>query len=198
MNKLWKYLQSRITNMERRKPDLPFLHETIDFDIFPIEKFEAWKDGPTHTLMQQRLRQAYFNHNTSGNDDAAFEFFTTPASNGFALFQRKNYRLKLWDYRFLQHDIAVRLKDKGYILKLSDVRSQAKGNGIERIYRYYLKPSAKLRQGPKAVQLYGNVSLEVILRDDAPYMFKCLANSYKDQHFIPPHPFGELVSLVVA
>ena len=199
MNKLWKLLQSRIRRAENKDSSkIPFLHEAIDLDAFPIQSYEEWKGNANHTLIQQRLRQAFFNYQVSErSEDKAFEFFTSSSSNGFAIFQQESYTLTVWDYRFLQLDIASKLRELGYVLKLSDVRSKSKLNGVEQIFRYYLKPSVKLKEGKRAVQLFGNVSLEVILRDDKPYMFKCLANSYNDQHFHPARPFDELVNLLV-
>ena len=100
-------------------------------------------------------------------------------------------------YRFFQHHISEILKEHKYILNLADVRSRLKGTGIEKVFKYYLKPGAKLRQGPKAQQLYGNVSIEFILRDEKQYMLRCMANYYQDQNFHPPLPFNELIQLIV-
>lgn len=199
MNKLWKFLQERINKAEKAKKEIPFLHEAINFKEYPHSGFLEWKNDRHHQLMKQRLQQAYFNYATGGDAmDAAFEFLHSPISNGFVLFHRQTYRLDTWDYRFFQHDISLKLKELNYIINLADVKSGAKANGVETIYRYYLKPSSRLRQAPKAQQLYGNISIEVILRDDVPYMVRCIANSYQDQNFHPPKPFGELISLIVS
>ena len=198
MKKLWKILQSRISKVENSKSEIPFIHESIDFDSFPKEEFQGWINGSHHSLIKQRLRQAYFNHSTGGHTlDSAFEIFDTPMSKGFAQFHKPTYTLSIQDYRFWQHNISEILREEKYILNLADVRSHQKANWIELIYRYYLKPSAKLRQAPKAEQLYGNISIELILRDDKPYMFRLLANSYSDQNFHKPIEFYELINKIV-
>jgi len=198
MSKLWNFLKTRIAKAERHTTAVPFIHEAIDFDSFPLSEYLEWKDEATHSLMKQRLRQAFFNFRSSDDPmDNAFEFYDSPMSKGFILFHRPTYKLSTWDYRFMQHNIAELLKEKNYILNLADVRSRSKGNGIEKIFKYYLKPSARLRKAPKAQQIYGNISIEVILRDENPYMFRCLANSYSDQNFHPPEPFSELMEKIV-
>lgn len=198
MSKLWNFIKSRIKNTERQASLVPFIHETIDFDSFPVSDYLEWKGESTHALMKQRLRQAFFNYRSSDDPmDDAFEFYNSPMSKGFILFHRPTYKLNTWDYRFMQHHISDLLKEEKYVLNLADVRSRSKGNGVEKIFKYYLKPSVRLRQAPKAQQIYGNVSIEVILRDDFPYMFRFLANSYSDQNFFPPQPFSELIEKIV-
>ena len=198
MRNLWNFLKSRISTAERRPSDQPFLHEAIDFTQFPNLDFLEWKGGSNHALMKQRLRQAYFNFSVDGKSlDQAFEFYDTPMSSGFIIFHRPGFTLTAQDYRFFQHSISELLKEERYILNLADVRSQVKGNNIEKIFKYYLKPSARLRQAPKAQQLFGNISIEFILRDENPYMLRCMAHSYNDQNFLPPIPFNEFVDKIV-
>ena len=50
---------------------------------------------------------------------------------------------------------------------------------------------------PQAEQLFGNVSIEFIMRDNHPYMLRLIANSYQDQNFAPPKSFGELIQLII-
>lgn len=198
MDKLWSYLKAKFQLAEKSPTGLPFVHEVVDFENFPHNEYLEWKNGRTHQLMKQRLQQAFFNYTTSGGPmDAAFEFYHTPMSKGFVLFQRKNYRLNQWDYKFFQYYISNLLKENNYILNLADHRSHSKGSWIEKITRFYHKPAAKMRRAPLAAQLFGNVSIEFIMRDDHPYMLRLIANSYQDQNFAPPQPFSELIKLII-
>ncbi len=198
MDKIWKYLKTKFQTAERSSAGIPFVHELVDFDHFPTSDYLEWKNGSNHQLMKQRLQQAYFNFTTTGEPmDAAFEFYQTPMSEGFIIFQRKNYRLHQWDYKFFQFYISDILKENNYILNLADERSHAKAKWIEKITRYYHKPSSRLRTAPQAEQLFGNVSIEFIMRDDHPYMLRLIANSYQDQNFAPPQPFSDLIQLII-
>ncbi len=194
---IWSYIQQLFRNQERVKAEPPFLHENINLDSFPYSDYHIWLKGNIHQLLKSRLQQAYFSFITSGDPlDAAFEFYDTPQSNGFAIFQRKNYTLSDWDFRFFQHYIADVLQKENYVINLTDVRSQSKSSWIEKVFRYYLKPSYRLRSLTPSEQLYGNISIEYIKRNDHPYMFRLLANVYQDQNFGEVQSFGDLMKKI--
>ena len=194
---MWSYIQQLFRNQEKVKAELPFLHESIDLDSFPHSDYNDWLKGNIHELLKKRLQQAYFSFISGGVPlDAAFEFYDTPQSNGFVIFQQQNDSLSDWDFRFFQHYIADVLQEENYIINLADVRSQKKSSWIEKVFKYYLKPSARMRSQMPSEQLYGNVSIEYIKRDEHPYMFRLLANVYQDQNFGEVHPFGDLIKKI--
>ncbi|HMQ05690.1 MAG TPA: hypothetical protein PKC30_00245 [Saprospiraceae bacterium] len=199
MDKWWRNIKRLISREENKSADQPFIHEMIDLEDFEINEYLEWTGGDHLPLLKKRLQQAYFNYITGGDvTDHSFAFFDTPQSKGFAIFPHYESSWKDSDYRFFKHYISSRLSNENYIINLADVRSRQKSVWIESIFRYYMKPSPKMRAQSPVNQLYGNVNMEYIKRDDQPYMFRLLANAYQDNHFKPVKPFGELMKLITS
>ena len=201
MGKLWNLLRGRVKAAEKQRATVPFLHESVDLKQYPVADFLSWHSGPVHTEMIQLLKEGYRDFLIrSTNDQTPADFLQSPSSNGWVL-QCQQLSYTAQDYKHLMYLIQERLKGKRYIMNVADVRSRQKANWIEQVYRHYLKPSARLQMsdnaaGQKAKQLYGNITIELIARDDKPYVLKLLAHNYADQHYAEADHFSELMELI--
>ena len=198
MNKLKDYLQSIFGKSERNKPKVPFLHETfVPQEIIDFEEYNRWKNSFRANLLRKRLANAYFDFEKRNESvDLSFEFWKKPSSKGFTIFSRDDLVIEKSEFLFFQFDLFQRFYHENYRLNLADIQSQQKAEWIESVRRIYLKPSMFLRSGTKAHQLYGNLHLEYIERNDRPFMFRLLANSYRDQNFYQEKDFKELMTLI--
>lgn len=201
MGKLWDFLRGRVRHAENQRSALPFLHETVDLKAYPAADFLQWHNGPQHQALNTMLKTGYRDFLIRAvNDETAADFLQSPSSNGWVL-QCQQLSFSESDYRHLMYLIQKRLKDKRYIMNVADIRSRQKANWIEQVYRHYLKPSARMQMrnnaaGQKAQQLYGNITMELISRDDKPYVLKLLAHNYSDQHYAEVDHFSELMELI--
>ena len=81
---------------------------------------------------------------------------------------------------------------------VSDTKTYPKNNFVETIQRHYLKPSLKLKsQDQKANQGFGNINIELLLRNDKVVNLKFSATSYRDHQFEEADDFNELMKLIV-
>ena len=198
MNKLINTLFGLFKKSELNNPQTPFLHETFDINSIDHHLYLEWAASNDTTVLKKRLEVAFLNFiNHQKSLDPCIEFWYKPASKGFILFNHPDFELSKLDFIFFQYDIFCRLKNINYNLNLADVQSRVKANWIEMIRRFYLKPSNKYRDGNKFHQLYGNIHLEYFERNDNPYMFKLLANTYMDHNFHQKKDFNELIEIIV-
>lgn len=91
------------------------------------------------------------------------------------------------EYRAYLFQLKERHKQIGYVQKLAlhEVR-----NGAE-IISYYLKPSMRLQNTVPAEQIYGNVTLEIKLRNGHIQHLKCMTTYYSDSNYKDVRPWDE-------
>jgi len=74
-----------------------------------------------------------------------------------------------------------------------------KNNKVETVQRHYLKPSLKLKvAGEKAGQAYGNINIELLLRNEKAVNLKFSATSYRDHQFKEASDFDELMRKILS
>jgi len=88
--------------------------------------------------------------------------------------------------------LKLRHLEVGYVQKLS-VHSCKNGNES---YSYYLKPSLRLQNTQPAEQLYGNITIELELRDGVPRQLKCTATYYSDANYREVRQSDEWFSVI--
>jgi hypothetical protein len=199
MNKLTFYIRELFKKSESSKPETPFLHEILDLSKFDQGSFDSWSEDESAIILKNKLKSAFlFYEIHKKSQDSGIEFWLQPLSKGFILFSNPDNTSIRSNFINFQYSIYLLLKNKGYFLNLADVQSRKKGDWIEMVRRFYMKPSLRFRSGRKARQLFGNIHLEYVERDGKPYMFRLLANSYQDQNFHQEEDFKDLVLLITS
>lgn len=172
--------------------DNNFIHEE-----FKIDAIQNLKDHEDFEVIKNKDFVKWYNNyldwKISGfSMNPEISFFDNLKSKGIALHCQElpfdtNFYMSLIKY------IADRCKGTGYILKLSEVKSIPKEGNIEKIHKVYLKPSARLSKGEKSLQIFGNISLELIGINGENTLFRLLANTYKDHKFYDAEDFDIFV-----
>ncbi len=86
----------------------------------------------------------------------------------------------------------------GYRLHSADIRTNQKNNLSETIYKYYLTPPPTCLAGSILCnQLYGNISIDLILLNAQPSFIRIVANSYLSCAFSKALPFDELLDYLL-
>ena len=198
MASFWKKIKDIFQSAEESSSINPTIHEVIQRSEEELINYEHWKNS----LSSRRLMDWLFNEyvtflSTPRNIDPAIDFLRTPSSKGFVIhFSKTNYRLgeitHLFDF------LKEKVKQLPYRSYVSDTRSYPKNSFVETIHRHYLKPSLKLKiAGEKADQAFGNISIELLLRNDKVVNLKFSATSYRDHLFHEAGDFDDLMNHVL-
>ncbi|MBK9013497.1 MAG: hypothetical protein IPM82_05115 [Saprospiraceae bacterium] len=93
------------------------------------------------------------------------------------------------------------LKEKvltlNYRNQLSDTRSWSEKDWVQTVERHYLKPRQNWEADKKINQQFGNITIELILRNDSPHLLTFRATSYSDRLYADASDFHELMQAVL-
>jgi len=201
MVKLWDFLKPKIKKEEKRSSELSFLHEQVSLKSYDLISFQEWKETKCLPDIQRLISTSYSNFLITQNaKQASLSFLDTKVSSGLIIHCPITSFSKQ-DLMHVMYFFYLKFEEKGYVLNLADVKSRQKSSWVENIYRHYLKPSLRLEKlngtnGPVLNQLYGNISIELVSRDDIPYQLKLLANNYHDQNYAPAQDFSDLIEWI--
>lgn len=179
-------LLSLFRKEEKKIPTNPIIHETWNPD-------EVWTACSEFDKNQsQMLLQAVYNQfilwKKHPEESHQFHYIDGDKASGFSIYCKKNNINNFQALVFISH-ILMKSRKLNYVLNVVDVMTRQKGENIEAIFRIYIKPSARLRIKPKAEQIYGNLHLEFISKNDQAFQIKIQALKYSDQNFEEPLEF---------
>jgi hypothetical protein len=98
------------------------------------------------------------------------------------------------DLTFLMEALKDEVLSLGYKRSNADQTIREKGNGTEKICKYYLKPIIK--GSAPFDQKYGNILIEEVLINDKPSYLKLVVSSYHDSSYRKALPFSELFKIL--
>lgn len=163
-----------------------------------IKAYQDWFQKNKYQELLVKIKKAYALHKIEETETKPdIYLLDSPYAKGFAVVFDKNLMQKK-SLQFLMEYFKDKTRELGYVVKNAQKNLREKSNYIETIEKYYLKPSIKISmQDPaKANQLYGNISLENILRDNKPSMLKVLVTIYSDQLFTDALNYQEYVDFL--
>jgi hypothetical protein len=197
MSGLWEQIKSLFATAEESSPVRPAVHELLKRSEEEKADYAHWK----RTLVRRRLIDWLINqyalYQSLPNDtDEAIDFLNTPSMKGFVVhFNHMQYSRR--DAIYLLDYLKERVRTLNYRLQLSDVRTYSRPNWVESVQKHYLKPRTTFEEGEKINQQYGNISIDLVLRDDRPHHLRFSATSYQDHLYQPPQEFEELMQVLV-
>lgn len=201
MDKFWSYFKSLFQQAEDSSPSQPLVHEMITRNDEELQDYAFWKD----TLVLRRLldwlsdQYAIYRVDRNGIDEA-IDFLDTPSSKGFVVhFHQTRYSQR--DVTHFFDYLKEKVLSLSYRTQISDLRTYNRDGWVETIQRHYLKPGLTIRQPEadgKFTQKFGNVMIELELRDETVYNLRFRATIYKDSQFKEAAEFKELMQQLVA
>ncbi len=197
MADFWNTFLDWFKNAENSSPNQPFLHEVIVRSADQTTDYENWK----RTLVKRRLldwlHDQYSVFRIAPADiDEGIDFLNTPSSKGFVIhFNKTNYSLR--DVTHLLDFFKERVLTMEYHPQLSDTRTFQRKDWVETVERYYLKPKPQWQTEGKFRQLFGNILIEMVLRDDRPWQLKLSATVYNDHKFEAADNFESLLPILL-
>lgn len=191
---IWNKFKEFFQQAEESSPSQPLIHEMIERTEEEKKDYEFWKTTLVCKRMVNWVADQYAIFKALPNDtDAAMDFLDTPSSKGFVIhFYKTEYSLRDVTYLFdLLKEKVLALK---YRTQISDRREFNRENWAEKVERHYLKPKPNfLQTDEKFNQSFGNITIELLFRNDEPYQLKFRATIYKDHLFEEAETFQTLM-----
>ncbi|MCB0637929.1 MAG: hypothetical protein KDC54_14975 [Lewinella sp.] len=197
MPNFWRRILGLAEQVEQSSPHTPVIHELIQRSEEEQADFAQWKNSFVLRRLLDWLSDQYAVFRVAPGDiDEALDFLQTPSSNGFVIhFFKTNYSRRevthFFDY------LKERVKTLPYRTQLSDTRTYNRPNWVETIEKHYLKPRSDREEGEKIDQQFGNITIELELRNDEVLNLRFRATHYQDHLFEPPRPFVELMQVLL-
>lgn len=196
MNNIWNQIKGLFNQVERSSAIQPAIHEVISRSAAEKEDYEHWKKTIVRRRLSDWLSHQYALYQTLPNEtDDGIDFLNTPSMKGFVIHFHQTQYSKRDAIHFLDF-LKERVSSLNYRTQLSDVRTYSKPKWVESVQKHYLKPRTTFEEGIKIDQQYGNVSIDLVLRDERPYHLRFSATSYSDHLYEEAKDFGELVMAV--
>ena len=206
---LWDSVKKLFAEAETSSPTTPAVHETLDRHRTAVEGYAQWRDGLVRRRLVGWLADQYAIYLTDAPRlDEAVDFLDTPSSKGFVVhFAQTGYSLREAEY--FQLYLRGRVLSREYRTQIADTRTYNSGGRTERTDRYYLKPrpdfahpaGADAPMDPHTAgqfgQQFGNVLIELVVRDDAPHHLRFSATIYHDRVYRDADGFGGLMGVVL-
>ena len=198
MSDFWEYLKNLFNKGEESSPSNPLIHEVIERSEKEKADFEVWKTTLVRRRLQDWLADQYAIYKVLPADiDEAIDFLNTPSSKGFVIYFYKTQYSKR-DVQHLFDYLKDLIKAIDYRIQVSDRRTYTKAQSVETVERHYLKPKPGNLEVGKLNQRYGNISIELTLRDEKPYHLKLRATIYQDRAFKEGEDFKDLMQVLVS
>ena len=198
MNKFWESINKLLRSQQPKAPSVPFIHEVYKVSEEELNDFGRWSDGSEREELQAWIQSEFARHQHNlDRSDFDIDFLDTKSANGFVIFlQKKGIRPQ--SARHLIRYFMEKIKPEGYLVYMSDIRSQEKNGRIEKVLRHYLKPRIKYDGDRKLMQLFGNISLEIISHDGKEVQLRVSALTKRDHSMDTPQSINQLYELILS
>ncbi len=169
------------------------VHELIVRDVSFHESYDKWLSGESRKEWHERLRCAFNMHRASlDSQDDFIDFLEFRATTGFVM-HLQNEEIPAIEASFIMDLLKDLTKKSGYRLSVSDRRK--KGNVV--VEKHYLKPPIHRGGGEPINQLYGNITIELTVKNYNPCSLKFIATHYQDRSYLPPLDISELLEEII-
>ena len=198
MPKFWQQFFRIGQQVEQSSPLQPAIHELIQRSETELADYEQWKKTFVLRRMLDWLADQYAVYQVAPKDiDEALDFLNTPSSKGFVIhFHQTQYSKR--DVTHLFDYLKERVKTLPYRTQISDTRTYNRNDWVETLEKHYLKPRVDYVEGEKMDQQYGNILIEMEIRNDKAYNLRFRATHYQDRLYEAAYPFRDLMQAILA
>lgn len=198
MIEFWDYIKNLFKTAEESSPSKPLIHELIRRTEKEKEDYEHWKNTLVRRRLTDWLNDQYAVYQLLPDDiDEALDFLNTPSSKGFVIhFSKTRYSLR--DVTHFLDYLKEKVGQLGYRSQISDTRTYHRAHWVETVQRHYLKPRSTFEADKKMNQAYGNIMIEMELRNELVHNLRFRATAYQDRLFHQAYEFKALMQAVLA
>jgi len=196
MINFWKQVKSWFNEEAVSSPTKPFVQEWLDRTEEEEKDLFSWQLSMSALELNSLVLSQFKEFNKSKkNSHKLVYFLKNQSSGGFMLyFSKTDYSLR--DAQRFMDFLNMKIKGNGYKTQVADYKLYTKNDHPERLERFYLKPKLMPAIDGKAQQLFGNILIELIIRDEKPRQLKFQATTYTDYQFVEGKSFEELMNLL--
>ncbi|WP_116127800.1 hypothetical protein [Lewinella sp. IMCC34183] len=198
MATFWEKITALFDSAENSSPTEPAVHELIERDAEELEQYDRWKRTLARRRLFDWLNDQYALFRSDRATDHAISFLDTPSSKGFVIhFNETQYSREEITHFF--HYLKERMLQLNYRTQISDRRVFSRDSWVETQERHYLKPRTRHQRqaGPpgrgELDQKFGNITVELELRNDEPWNLRLRATTYQDALYNEPETFRALM-----
>jgi hypothetical protein len=180
-------------NVKTPAPAVGEVHELIVRDARYEKAYAAWLDGEGRQEWNERLRCAFNLHRASvDSQDDCIDFLEFRATSGFVM-HLQNEEIPAIEASFIMDHLRDLTLKSGYRMSVSDRRT--KGSLV--IEKHYLKPPIHRGRCQPINQLYGNITIELTIKQGNPCSLKFIATHYQDRSYLPPLDISALLEEII-
>ncbi|MGK0366142.1 MAG: hypothetical protein ACI85O_003215 [Saprospiraceae bacterium] len=194
---IWAKVKDFFRQAEESSSSKPLIHEMIERTEEEKDGYEFWKRRLISKRLLNWISDQYAIFKALPNDtDKAMDFLDTPSSKGFVIhFYKTEYSER--DVTYLFDLLKEKILVLEYRTQISDRRQFNRPDWVEKIERHYLKPKPDFLKTEKFNQGFGNITVELLFRNDKPHQLKFQATIYKDHLFKEAETFQNLIKSIV-
>jgi hypothetical protein len=197
MSSFWDRITALFESAEKSGPTTPAVHEVLERDEEELRIYERWKQTLARRRLLDWLVDQYAVYRAQGRTDGSVSFLDTASSKGFVVHVHETH-YSLTEIRHFFYYLKERILELNYRTQISDRRVFSRNDWVETQERHYLKP--RTRKQREAVverggleQKFGNITVELELRNDVPHNLRLRATTYQDALYADPESFGALM-----
>ena len=197
MPSLWQQIKKLFQTAEQSNISQPVVKSVIKRSEEEQSDYESWKNGLSKHQLLNWLQSEYVNYLVNPVEvNSSFDFIDIRATRGFAIhFYELNYPHR--DINHLFDFLKEQVRKVGYRPYTSNSRIYQGANWVERLDRHYLKPPILSREkGEQIDQKYGNITIELLFRNDKAHQLKFSATSYNDRNYKEAESFDALMQAI--
>ena len=198
MTNIWDFFKNYFREAEQSSASHPIFRSQLERSPEEREAYQSWEGNLTSRRIIGFLAEGYAMYqSTPASVDQSLTFLNTPSSKGFAIhFPQTDYSRQ--DASHLLDLLKQKVLALDYRPQHSDSRTWSEKDWAQTVERHYLKPRQSWAEGQKIDQRYGNITIELTLRNDQPHLLTFRATSYSDRLYADAADFHELMQSLLA
>lgn len=191
MANFWKQVKGWFKAADESSPTKPFIEERLERSETEQEDLKKWKLSNSCLDLCSLVYDSFLEE----KNHPALTFLKLRSSSGFIINLEKE-KTSLNDAQRFMDFLREKVLALNYKRQNSNYRLYTKNGKTEKIERFYMKPRLKLVENNRVDQLYGNVIIELTIREEQPLSLKFQVNRYSDRNYTDSRTFGALMEKV--
>lgn len=197
MSDIWDFFKKIFGKPEQSSPNQPLIHKLIERNQEEQVSYEKWKQSLFKRRLLDWLNQQYATFLLEPDElEDTIDFLNLPSSKGFVVHFRET-RYTLAEAQHLLDYLKERVLTLNYKIALSETRTYARSQQIETLERHYLKPRTRWVEGEKVKQQFGNINIDLLIREEQPYRLRLSATHYQDRSYQDAEEFKGLMKVLM-
>lgn len=174
-------IKKQVLGQRKQQKRAVFLTEPFKDGHFDVSDCQQIMNDWGNALIDS-LALGYIDFRATQKGTSKFHFIKQNGINGFGI-ELRQFDFTILDWRKFQFFLKHQLSTFRYVTHLQNVTSKSDLGNLLMTYKYYLKPSLKLMTEMPSEQLYGNITIELVLKNDKPFRLLLRANYYSDRNY---------------